>query len=735
MSAKTLQKSARIRFLDAVTALVWACAWLVLTTTVATPAASVAAFFLAIVGFFVGRTLAYSNIRTPSLVVGAVLATPILYKLSVLPSQSPLLAGLFPSAKSLVVVTDLMSWGLLAGSLVLLLQFLSNRHQWFVSLEVLIVALFMATPFAAHRDGFINRPHFLIDPLWSRGYDPVPVLQALGFVVALVLILLTVGRATKRSSLFDVVLLSVLALVLYTYIPQKAIKDFVKDPPGNSGLTGKPVEAKPITGGAGTGQEPLSGSSGNSENPFPFESQSKPDKPKPVAAVIFRDDYDPPDGHYYFRQTAFSQYNGFRLVKDTTNAADKDLFKHFPTRTETIEGPPKRFDIPTKKLETRVALISSHTEPFGLTSPHEMKPAPNPNPEHFERAYDLESLVYIGDYSEIMASSLESPAWTPEVKQHYLGYPAKDPRYKALADQIIGDIPPDYRDFAVARALAITLYLGEKGKYTIRKRPVQGSDDPTADFLFGDMTGYCVHFSHAAVYLMRAAGIPARVGAGYAVESRDKRGSALMILGSRAHAWPEIWVDGLGWYPFDVAPQTNLDPPGQPVDYDLQAMLAEMAREEGDTFEQPPEFNLRDMIKRLFALFFNFLPWLIAAGLVAAYGLKILRRVEPRFEEGDERVHALYKAALDKAGEAGFRREYGQGRMSFCESYVKEIPSLAPLTKAHLALTMGREGSADYDLQELSESYSKLGQEIAASVPLWRRLVGMLNPLSWLYTR
>lgn len=735
MSAKTLQKSAKIRFLDVVTALVWAVAWVVLTTTVATPAASTAAFIFAIIGFFVGRTVSYSKVRTPSMALGAMLLTPILYKISVLPSQSPFLAGLFPTAKSLVVATDLLSWGLLAGTLVMVLQFLSNRYQWFVSLEVLTVALFMATPFAAHRDGFINRPHFLIDPLWSRGYDPVPVLQALGFGIALVLILLTVGRATKRSSVFDVVLLSVLALVLYTYVPQKALKDFVKDPPGNSGLTGKPVEAKPIEGSSGPGQEPLSGSSSNTENPFPFESQSQPDKPKPVAAVIFRDDYEPPDGHYYFRQTAFSQYNGFRLVKDTTNAADLDLFKHFPTRTETVEGPPKRFDIPIKMLETRVALISSHTEPFGLTTPLEMSPAPNPNPEHFERAYDLKSLVYTGDYTEIMVGALENPTWTPEVKQHYLGYPDKDLRYKALAEQIIGDIPPDYRDYAVARALAITLYLGEKGKYTIKKRPVQGSEDPTADFLFGDMTGYCVHFSHAAVYLMRAAGIPARVGAGYAVESRDKRGSALMILGNRAHAWPEVWIDGLGWYPFDVAPQTNLDPPGQPVDYDLQAMLAEMAREEGETFEQPPEFNLRDMIKKLFALFFSFLPWILAAVLIAAYGLKILRRVEPRFENGDERVHALYKAALDKAGEAGFYREYGQGRMSFCEAYGKELPSLAPLTKAHLALTMGREGSAAYDLQELNENYTNLGKEIARAVPLWRRILGMLNPISWLYSR
>ena len=745
-----MNQKKRTRLLDVGSALMWALAWFVVATSIATEVAAVSSAVAALVGFFLGRNLAGTNARTPSVVLLGAIITPILMGMARWPANSPLAAGLFPSPEALMLFTDFLVWGLMAGIVVAVMQFLSNRYQIFISLEVLMVALFLATPFAAHRDGFINRPYFLIDPLWSRGYDPVPVLQILGVLVAVSLLLLTIGRATERSSVLDLILLCSLALVLYLYIPEEAIKDMVQDPPSNFGLSGEPTEAKegedgpPIPSNGSPGNQPMSGSAGGSGGgggePFPFETSAEKPKPQPVAVVVFRDDYDSPDGYYYFRQTAFSQFNGFRLVKDTTGKADADLFKRFPVKKETVEAPPVRFDIPTRELETRVALISSHTEPFGLVSPLEMMPAANPNPDQFERAYDAKSLVYSGDYSEILASDLKSPVWTPELQKHYVGFPDKDPRYKKLADEIIATVDPQYRDFALAKALAITLYLGEKGKYTVKKRPVGESDDPTGDFLFGDMTGYCVHFSHAAVYLMRAAGIPARVGAGYAVEGRNRRGSALLILSSTAHAWPEVWINGLGWYPLDVAPQTNLDTPEPPPDFDLQAMLAEMAREEGELVDQPKRFDLRKFLRTIFGMVWSFLPWVLTAALVAAYGLKIERRLAPHLEKDEAaKINALYRAALDRVGEAGFRRKFGQGRLAFSEEVGKQVPSLLPLTRAHLAQTFGKKGSETafekYSVIELKKSYDTLGGELASAAPWWRRALGFLNPLSWLMTR
>jgi transglutaminase-like putative cysteine protease len=726
LSSKKNISQKRLRFLDIGSALMWAVAWLVMAYTMATPSATAASSLGAFVAFFLGRRMATSNLRTATVTAAIILLGPIILSVADFPNRSPFVAGFFPSAQTLVFITDFVWWGILSVLVVGLLQFLSNRYQGFISLEVLTVALFLASPFAAHRDGFINRPYFLIDPLWSRGYDPVPIFQWIGVIVAVCLILLTVGRATQRSSMFDVILLIILAIVLYAKLPEEKVREYMADPPSASGLTGEPEEQLESEAQGGQGQPP--------DDPFPFESDSDPDDPKPVAVIIFRDDYEPPDGYYYFRQTAFSQFNGFRLVKDTTGEADKDLFRRFATSSTNKDVPDPPSYLSTEKLDTRVALISSHTEPFGLVKPLQMAPVSNPNPDKFERAYEVVSHVFTGDYKAILESQLVDPSWSKGTVEHYLHHP-DDPRYKELADQIIAGIPEQYRHMPVAKVLAINLYLGEKGKYTTRKRPVSGSEDPTADFLFGDMTGYCVHFSHSSVYLLRAAGVPARVGAGYAVESRDRRGSALLILSSRAHAWPEVWIDGLGWYPMDVAPQTYLDPPVPPPDYDLQSMLAEMAREEGEEYEQIRQIDFRQMLNALLAAIWAFMPWLFSGLALLCYGLKAERRWGYVFENGEKKVHAYYKSALDKAYDGGFIRLRGQGRLSFAEQNVKELPSLTPLTSAHLEHTFGKEGRAQTDMTQLTQNYKKFHRELTEAVPLWRRLLGSLNPISWIFTR
>lgn len=103
-----------------------------------------------------------------------------------------------------------------------------------------------------------------------------------------------------------------------------------------------------------------------------------------------------------------------------------------------------------------------------------------------------------------------------------------------------------------------------KTRYTYDIRP--GRTPEGADFIeyFLDASrrGYCTSFASAGVILMRAAGIPARYVVGVTAGSEEianapksKEGYPLLDLDdSHAHAWAEIYVDGLGWRPVEFTP-------------------------------------------------------------------------------------------------------------------------------------------------------------------------------------
>jgi protein-glutamine gamma-glutamyltransferase len=70
-------------------------------------------------------------------------------------------------------------------------------------------------------------------------------------------------------------------------------------------------------------------------------------------------------------------------------------------------------------------------------------------------------------------------------------------------------------------------------------------DEPVDEFLFETRRGFCEHYASSFVFLMRAAGLPARVVTGYL------GGDYLIVRQSEAHAWAEVWLPGQGWKRID----------------------------------------------------------------------------------------------------------------------------------------------------------------------------------------
>ena len=104
--------------------------------------------------------------------------------------------------------------------------------------------------------------------------------------------------------------------------------------------------------------------------------------------------------------------------------------------------------------------------------------------------------------------------------------------------------------------------------------------NPADEFLFENRKGFCEHYATSFVLLMRLAGIPARVVAGYQGGEWNPAGEHLIVRQSDAHAWTEVWLKDKGWVRFDptaaVAPERielSIDPnvfsEGAPVVFKL----------------------------------------------------------------------------------------------------------------------------------------------------------------------
>lgn len=97
----------------------------------------------------------------------------------------------------------------------------------------------------------------------------------------------------------------------------------------------------------------------------------------------------------------------------------------------------------------------------------------------------------------------------------------------------------------------------EEYYYTLEPPPL--GSNPVDRFLFDTQQGFCEHYASAFAVMMRAAGIPSRIVLGYQGGEMNPLGDYLIVRQADAHAWTEVWIDGVGWYRVDptaaVAPE------------------------------------------------------------------------------------------------------------------------------------------------------------------------------------
>jgi transglutaminase-like putative cysteine protease len=101
------------------------------------------------------------------------------------------------------------------------------------------------------------------------------------------------------------------------------------------------------------------------------------------------------------------------------------------------------------------------------------------------------------------------------------------------------------------RAMALQAFFRDNFTYDL---DVQlGNSNDAIEVFLRDRRGFCQQFAGTFAAMARSIGLPARVAVGYTPGDIGNDG-LYHVYGRHAHAWPEVWFDGIGWVAFEPTP-------------------------------------------------------------------------------------------------------------------------------------------------------------------------------------
>ncbi|KAA1175104.1 DUF3488 domain-containing protein [Marinobacter salinexigens] len=127
----------------------------------------------------------------------------------------------------------------------------------------------------------------------------------------------------------------------------------------------------------------------------------------------------------------------------------------------------------------------------------------------------------------------------------------------------------------VIRAM-LSRFRDQEYFYTLR--PPAMAENGIDTLLFDEKKGFCAHYAGATTFVLRAAGIPSRIVAGYQGGEPGAGGEYLIVRQYDAHAWVEAWIEGRGW--------VRIDPTAAIAPQRIESGLREAVANEGSFLEE-----------------------------------------------------------------------------------------------------------------------------------------------------
>ena len=144
----------------------------------------------------------------------------------------------------------------------------------------------------------------------------------------------------------------------------------------------------------------------------------------------------------------------------------------------------------------------------------------------------------------------------------YDAYTAADEDLLPVLNRLFWQDYDDENDGVYSALSRIREVLKAQVRYSETAEAAPDNADPIAYFLTDLRKGNAVLYASATVQALRAHGIPARYAEGYYLPIAKTQGSAdgtAALTGQDAHAWAEVYFDGIGWLAVDATPGYYFD--------------------------------------------------------------------------------------------------------------------------------------------------------------------------------
>ena len=253
-------------------------------------------------------------------------------------------------------------------------------------------------------------------------------------------------------------------------------------------------------------------------------------------------------------------------------------------------------------------------------------------------------------------------------------------------------------------------------------------DNPIETFLFDVRAGFCGHYASAFVYLMRVAGIPARIVSGYQGGTYNETGGFIEVRQANAHAWTEVWLADKGWVRYD--PTTAIAPERIEQDVNIEQQIASNAVSFAPIQLDSRTLSYWKMARNLWSsVDYSWQRWIInydrkrqfsflsglgidslktmlyyLLGLVAAVtallAIYVFRKQKPNLNK----AQIYYAQAYKKLIKIGFIKQDNEGANDFAERVSAKVPQLKEsfthITRLYVQIRYGKE-TETRDLEKL----------------------------------